>query len=194
MQTTILLPLPDHDSAGVLPGRGHAGPCGRPACGCGRLVPSQDRLPWADHHREAVPAGRPGQPRGRHYLLRTASRSLAKEKIGNVTQVNIEKIVELKPDLVVATSLTERRAVERLKRLGIRVIVFNEPRSYAETNRQFLELGRIVGREREAEEIVRAADRRVDAIKKADRGSPAAEGLYPARRKTSCLPRQRILS
>jgi len=95
-----------------------------------------------------------------------------KEKVGNVTQVNIEKIVELKPDLVVATSLTERRAVPALKRLGIRVIVFNEPRSYEEMNRQFLELGRIVGREREAQEIVKAADLRVDAIKKRVEGFP----------------------
>ena len=96
----------------------------------------------------------------------------AKEKVGNVTQVNIEKIVELKPDLVFATSLTERRNVERLKRLGISVIVFNEPRSYAETNQQFLELGRIVGREREAEGIVRAEGRRVDAIRKRIKGLP----------------------
>ena len=98
--------------------------------------------------------------------------ALAKEKVGNVTQVNIEKIVELKPDLVVATSLTERRAVLGLKRLGIRVIVFNEPGSYEEMNRQFLELGRIVGREREAEGIVRAAERRVDVIKKRVEGLP----------------------
>ncbi len=98
--------------------------------------------------------------------------ALAKEKVGNVTQVNIEKIVELKPDLVVATSLTERRAVERLKRLGIKVIVFNEPRSYAEMNRQFLELGGIVGRERQAEGIIKAAERRVDMIKKRVEGLP----------------------
>ena len=98
--------------------------------------------------------------------------ALAKEKVGNVTQVNIEKIVELKPDLVIATSLTERRAVLGLKRLGIKVIVFNEPGSYEEMNRQFLELGRIVGREREAEGIVRAAERRVDVIKKRVEGLP----------------------
>jgi len=98
--------------------------------------------------------------------------ALSKEKIGNVTQVNIEKIVELKPDLVVATSLTERRAVERLKRLGIRVIVFNAPGSYAEMNRQFLELGRIVGSERQAEGIVRAAGRRIDLIRRRVAGLP----------------------
>jgi iron complex transport system substrate-binding protein len=146
----------------------------------------------------ALPAGQPGDAAGlsprrlislgptiteKLYLLGVQDRlvgvttycerppeALAKEKIGNVTQVNIEKIVELKPDLVFATSLTERKAIESLKRLGIGVIVFNEPRSYAETNRQFLELGRIVGRERKAEEIVRVEDRRVDAIKQRIKG------------------------
>ncbi len=96
----------------------------------------------------------------------------AKEKIGNVTQVNVEKIVDLKPDLVLATSLTDHKAVESLKRLGISVVVFNEPRSYAETNEQFLELGRIVGTEREARQIVRAAGRKIDAIRKRIRGLP----------------------
>jgi iron complex transport system substrate-binding protein len=96
----------------------------------------------------------------------------AKEKIGNVTQVNIEKIVDLKPDLVLATSLTDHRAVESLKRLSIHVIVFDEPRSYAETNEQFLELGKIVGREREARQIVTATGRRVDAIRRRIKGLP----------------------
>ena len=118
------------------------------------LLGAQDRLVGVTTYCERPPEAR------------------AKERVGNVTQVNIEKIVELKPDLVIATSLTERRAVLGLRHLGIKVIVFNEPGSYAEMNRQFLELGRIVGRERQAEEIVRAADLRVDAIKKQVRGLP----------------------
>ena len=39
-------------------------------------------------------------------------------------------------------------------------------------NRQFLELGRIVGRERQAEGIVKAAERRVEIIKKRIEGLP----------------------
>ena len=89
-----------------------------------------------------------------------------KEKVGNVTQVNVERIVELKPDVVFATSLTDRRSVESLKRLGIRVVVFNEPKSYGETAAQFLDLGRMVGKEEEAHRIVETAGRRVDAIKR----------------------------
>lgn len=89
-----------------------------------------------------------------------------KERVGNVTQVNVERIVELKPDAVFATSLTDRKSVESLKRLSIRVVVFDEPKSYAETNGQFLELGRIMGKEGEARKVVEDAGLRVDAIRK----------------------------
>ena len=105
----------------------------------------------------------------------------AKEKIGNVTQVNIEKIVDLKPDLVLATSLTDHRAVESLKRLGIGVIVFDEPRSYAETNEQFLELGRIVGREREARRDRNGYGPAGRCHKEAHKRSPSADRFRPAR-------------
>jgi len=94
----------------------------------------------------------------------------AKEKIGNVTQVNIEKVVELKPDLVLATSLTGSRSVERLEHLGLRVILFKEPSSFAEMNQQFLQLGRIVGREERAEAIVRDSEQKVERIRNRVKG------------------------
>jgi iron complex transport system substrate-binding protein len=94
----------------------------------------------------------------------------AKEKIGNVTQVNIEKVVQLKPDLVLATPLTGPRSVERLKHLGLRVIVFKDPDSFAEMNQQFLELGRIVGREERANEIVQASEQKVEGIRNRVKG------------------------
>jgi iron complex transport system substrate-binding protein len=95
-----------------------------------------------------------------------------KERVGSVTEVNVERIVELKPDVVFATSLTDRKSVESLKHLGIRVIVFNEPKSYVETNGQFLELGKIVGKEKEAREIVDSTCRKVDAIRRRIEGLP----------------------
>jgi iron complex transport system substrate-binding protein len=96
----------------------------------------------------------------------------AKEKIGNVTEVNIEKVVQLKPDLVLATPLTGLRTVERLKHLGIKVIVFKDPSSFTEMNRQFLELGRIVDREKRANEIVGASEQKVERIKNRVKGLP----------------------
>jgi len=88
-----------------------------------------------------------------------------KEKVGSVTQVGIEKVLDLRPDLVLATSLMEARAVISLRRLGTAVAVFGEPASFAEMNTQFIELGRMVGKEERARAIVSIAGQRVARIK-----------------------------
>ncbi len=51
-------------------------------------------------------------------------------KLGGLDDAQIERIVALKPDLVLAATST--RAVDRLESLGLRVLAF-EPRSLAET-------------------------------------------------------------
>lgn len=48
-----------------------------------------------------------------------------KEKIGNVTEIDLEKVVRLEPDLVLAGSLTPREVVDKLEELGIRVFVLD---------------------------------------------------------------------
>jgi iron complex transport system substrate-binding protein len=93
-----------------------------------------------------------------------------KPKIGSVTQINVEKVAALRPDLVLATSLTDSRSVRRLKNLGIRVVVFREPKSFAEMNEQFIEMGRLTGRVEVAREIVRAAERKVERIRAGVKG------------------------
>lgn len=95
----------------------------------------------------------------------------SKEKVGSVTQVSIEKILDLRPDLVLATSLMEARAVRRLRRLGMAVAVFDEPVSFGQMNRQFTELGRIVGKEDRGRKIVRVTEQRVARMRE------KAEGL-----------------
>jgi len=88
-----------------------------------------------------------------------------KEKIGTVIEVNLEKIVGLKPDLVLATSLTNRKTKEKLKNLGIEVAVFPEPETFTQICSQFLELGRLTGKEKKAEEIVKSVKSKAAAIK-----------------------------
>ncbi|RKY67401.1 MAG: ABC transporter substrate-binding protein [Candidatus Latescibacterota bacterium] len=95
-----------------------------------------------------------------------------KEKVGTVMEVDVEKIVGLKPDLVLATSLTDPKDVEKLKDLGINVITFPNPKSFSQICEQFLKLGRLVGREREAQDIVRKARAQVDSIAKIVEGLP----------------------
>jgi len=48
-----------------------------------------------------------------------------KEKVGTLIQANLEKIVALKPDLVIATNMARPKQLRKLKDLGIRVVQFS---------------------------------------------------------------------
>lgn len=89
-----------------------------------------------------------------------------KEKIGTVMIPNIEKIVSLKPDLVLDLSMTYPRQIERLKNIGVRVVQFSQPKGFLEICSQFLVLGKIVQKEKEAEQIVTTAKNKVDSLRK----------------------------
>ncbi len=88
-----------------------------------------------------------------------------KEKIGNVTVVDVEKILSLKPDLVIATSLTNPEQVVKMRNLGIKVEVLPMPRSFNELCDQFMRMGRLTGREQYAQKIVDENRARVETIK-----------------------------
>lgn len=94
-----------------------------------------------------------------------------KEKVGTAQQVNIEKVFNLKPDLVLATSLVDPRSTEKLKDLGLRVVTFPTPKDFNEICKEFLDIGRLLGREKEAEEIVGRAQNKALLIKERFRNS-----------------------
>ena len=89
-----------------------------------------------------------------------------KTKVGTAIEVNLEKIVALKPDVVLSTSLTSPQAKEKLKSLGIKVVDFPAAKSFTEICRQFIALGIIVGKEKEANGVVNIARAKVDSIRK----------------------------
>lgn len=87
-----------------------------------------------------------------------------KDKIGSVMQVSLEKIVSLKPDLVLATGLTQQQQLQQMKNLGLRVVQFQQPSSFAAICSQFLQLGQLLGVEKKAQTIVEQARHRVQAV------------------------------
>lgn len=88
-----------------------------------------------------------------------------KEKVGTIKEINIEKIINLKPDLIIASPLTDKRLLKKLKDIGINVVSFSLPQDFSGLCRQFLELGEIVERKEIAEEIVRRAMEKVNKVK-----------------------------
>lgn len=93
-----------------------------------------------------------------------------KEKIGTIKEVNLEKIISLSPDLILATSLTNPKTKEKLKNLGIKVVEFSYARNFAQICDEFLQLARLVNQEEEAKRIIQQARNKVDTIKKSVQG------------------------
>ncbi len=78
------------------------------------------------------------------------------ERVGTPLRPDIEKILMLKPDLLLASREGNPPwAVERLHKLGIPTYYFERPKNLQTLFDNFLLLARLVGREEEGERIVR---------------------------------------
>lgn len=102
-------------------------------------------------------------------------RAKEKVKVGTMMELNIEKAISLKPDLVLATGLTDLKAQEKLKTLGIKVVTFPLPRNFEAINEQLLTLGKLVGKEEISQDIVNKAKNRVNYIREKVSHRPKAK-------------------
>jgi cobalamin transport system substrate-binding protein len=90
--------------------------------------------------------------------------ALTKPKVGSYVDLNVEKILTLKPDLVIATADgNEKDSVERLVKFGIRVLVTN-PKNLPEVFETIQTIGRVTSREQQALAIIAALHKRADHI------------------------------
>lgn len=87
-----------------------------------------------------------------------------KEKIGSVIQMNVEKIIRLKPDLVIASPLSKEKQLQILEKMSIRVVRAENPRTFDQMCRMTLDLGRTLGRSEQARKIVDQARRQAGII------------------------------
>jgi len=95
-----------------------------------------------------------------------------KEKVGTIVDVNIEKVVTLKPDVVIATPLTNARAKEQLKNLRIPVVELPQVRTFSDICDQFILLGDAVGVPERARAIVREVRVKVSDLQRQVEGMP----------------------
>jgi len=87
-----------------------------------------------------------------------------KEKVGTVVEFSVEKVLQLRPDVVLASPLASKRAVERLRRLGVWVEVFPTPRTFGDLCGNFLQLAALLGAEERALEVLRGVKGRMERL------------------------------
>ena len=94
--------------------------------------------------------------------------------VSSAVKMNMEKILSQKPDLVIGSGLTNPKDVETLRKFGIRVEIFQTPKSFDEICTQFLLLGELVGAVPKASAVVKESKEEIRKIanRKANGKSP----------------------
>ena len=88
-----------------------------------------------------------------------------KTKVGTAMDVDVEKVLSLKPDLVLATSLSDANSIAKLKNLGVRVEEFPAAKNFEQLCEEFLRLSDLVVRHPEAEALLSKVRADIDVIR-----------------------------
>lgn len=103
--------------------------------------------------------------------------ALEKEKVGDAQSVNLERIIELEPDLVLNYGYTNAEDLMRLKESGIKVLGF-EPETIDEVMDTIGRIGLITNKVEQADEIVVAMIEKRDEITKSLEGVEKKRVFY----------------
>jgi iron complex transport system substrate-binding protein len=97
--------------------------------------------------------------------------ALKTEKIGDVLNPNVEKIISLKPDLVLAGDW-KWNVPEKLRAAGIKVVEIKDAQTLDDVFNRFLLIGKQVQREKEAADLIASMKTRMDEIRKRSSSQP----------------------
>ena len=88
-----------------------------------------------------------------------------KEKVGSIRTINVEKVLSLKPDIVFTTGMTSLKQVQLLKKLGLNIVQVLTPNNFDAICNNFIQLGKITGRQKEAQVIVNSCRKQINVLR-----------------------------
>jgi len=96
------------------------------------------------------------------------------DKIGGFRTVDIEKVVAIEPDLILATSIHQDEVIPALDRLGLTVLTL-DPKTLDEVLESITLVGEVTGKGMEASQLVAEMQNRIKAITDKTDSLPEAE-------------------
>lgn len=87
------------------------------------------------------------------------------DQVGSTIDINAEKILLLKPDLVLTMEMTKQQDIDALKNLGIRIEVIKTPVNFEEICEQTEQIGQFLGVTKNAEKVIFKSVNQVDSLK-----------------------------
>ncbi|MBS8267023.1 ABC transporter substrate-binding protein [Mesobacillus boroniphilus] len=136
------------------------------------LIPSNTEIVYALENGEAIV--------GVTDFDNYPEEAMSKEKIGGM-EFNIEKMISLNPDLVLAhesTADTAKAGLQQLKDAGINVVVVNDAQSFEKVYESIEMIGQAIGEPEKAAELVKNMKNSFAELKK------QAEAIKPEEQKT----------
>ncbi|MCX7883595.1 MAG: ABC transporter substrate-binding protein [Caloramator sp.] len=100
------------------------------------------------------------------------------ESIGSLMEPNIEKIVSLKPDIVIASSHFKKESLEKLEQLKVKVIVLNGAETFDGAYETIEKVGQVIGEKEAADKIVSDMKKKVEEVKAKVKDAPKPKVYY----------------
>ena len=94
------------------------------------------------------------------------------------TSRDIEQVLNLRPDLVIASQFSEEAYMARLREAGVVVFDLGDTRNAETTSRNIEALGQLLARETQAAGLLAAYRRELDSLARAASRQPAVSGMY----------------
>lgn len=100
------------------------------------------------------------------------------QSIGTLKQPNIEKIVDLKPDLVIGSTHFPKETLEKLESLGVKVVVLYGEESFNGAYNTIEKLGQVLNANDKASEVINNMKKKVEDVKQKVTGKAAPSVYY----------------
>ncbi|SKA82939.1 iron complex transport system substrate-binding protein [Caloramator quimbayensis] len=100
------------------------------------------------------------------------------ESIGSLMEPNIEKIVSLKPDIVIASSHFKKESLEKLEQLNIKVVILNGAETFDGAYETIDKVGQVIGEKEAAEKIISDMKKKVEEITAKVKDAPKPKVYY----------------
>ncbi|WP_440874546.1 cobalamin-binding protein [Thalassotalea sp. PLHSN55] len=104
--------------------------------------------------------------------------ALSIERVGGYHGVKMEKILALKPDLVIAwTTGNQQSDIEQMQRLGLNV-VFSHPKNVADVAKEIRYFGELTAREEQAKKVAQHFEQKLQQIRTSQVGKSSTKVFY----------------
>jgi len=89
--------------------------------------------------------------------------AMSRTKVGGITNVNVEQVAALDPDVIFAASLTRKETAEKLDSMGYPVFV-NDPRNISDIEKSIRNMGLVTGADDNATRLIGQINGSINAI------------------------------